>query len=113
MSSHERLVKTDRRNELIEIADRMGREGFAPRASSHDDDASFPFENYADLRDNGFLGLCIPESYGGLGADFESYCMIAAKIGEHCGATALTFNMHSISMLWSGIVCDDLDWDRT
>ena len=113
MSSHERLVKTDRRNELIEIADRMGREGFAPRASSHDDDASFPFENYADLRDNGFLGLCIPESCGGLGADFESYCMIAAKIGEHCGATALTFNMHSISMLWSGIVCDDLDLDRT
>ncbi len=106
-------MKIDRRNELIEIADRMGREGFAPRASSHDDDASFPFENYADLRANGFLSLCIPESYGGLGADFESYCMIAAKIGEHCGATALTFNMHSISMLWSGMVCDDLDLNQS
>jgi alkylation response protein AidB-like acyl-CoA dehydrogenase len=35
--------------------------------------------------------------------------MVAATIGRHCGATALTFNMHACSQLWSGPLADDLD----
>ncbi|MGF1598135.1 MAG: acyl-CoA dehydrogenase family protein [Acidimicrobiales bacterium] len=98
-----------RRAELIDLAATLGRERFAPRAAQHDLDATFPFENYDDLRRYGLLGLCVPAEHGGLGADFESYCLVAAEIGRHCGATALTFNMHSVSMLWSSGLVDDLD----
>ncbi len=100
---------TDRQRELIERAGRLGRERFAERAARYDAEASFPFENYADLREAGLLGLCVPESHGGLGADFETYCLVSAEIGRHCGATALTFNMHACSMLWSGAMTDELD----
>ena len=100
---------TDRQRELIERAGRLGRERFAERAARYDAEASFPFENYTDLRDAGLLGLCVPESHGGLGADFETYCLVSAEIGRYCGATALTFNMHACSMLWSGSMSDDLD----
>ena len=99
----------DRRDELIDLVGKLGRERFAPRAAQHDEEASFPFENYADLAEHGFLGLCIPTEHGGFGADFESYCLIAAELGRHCGATALTFNMHTVSMLWSSRLVDDLD----
>jgi alkylation response protein AidB-like acyl-CoA dehydrogenase len=92
----------------IELADRLGREKFAPRAAQYDRDATFPFENYADMRDAGLLALCIPRQYGGMGADFPTYCMIAATIGRHCGATALTYNMHVCTMLWTGLLTDDL-----
>src|SRR6185312_5802168 len=45
----------------------------------------------------------------GLGADFATYCLVSAELGRYCGATALTFNMHVCSTLWTGALADDLD----
>jgi alkylation response protein AidB-like acyl-CoA dehydrogenase len=100
---------TDLQRSLLERAERLGREKFAPRAEKYDREASFPFENYADMRAEGMLGLCVPTSHGGIGADFPTYCMTAATIGRYCGATALTFNMHACSTLWAGVLSDNLD----
>ena len=46
--------------------------------------------------------ICIPKEDGGLGADFQTYCLAAAELGRYCGATALSWNMHVCSTLWSG-----------
>jgi len=100
---------TAQQRELIEIAATLGREKFAPRATQIDRDAVFPFENYADMRDAGLLKICVPQAYGGLGADFPTYVMVAAEIGRHCGATALTWNMHVCSAMWAGFIADALD----
>ncbi|HEU5283577.1 MAG TPA: acyl-CoA dehydrogenase family protein, partial [Burkholderiales bacterium] len=59
---------TVRQAQLLELASQLGRERFAPRAARYDRDATFPFENYADLREAGLLALCVPERYGGGGA---------------------------------------------
>ena len=96
----ERLTAMQR--ELIETAARLGREKFAPRAMQIDRDAVFPFDNYHDLREAGLLKICVPTAYGGLGADFATYVMVAAEVGRHCGATALTWNMHVSSTRGSG-----------
>ncbi|MCE2690055.1 MAG: acyl-CoA dehydrogenase [Rubrivivax sp.] len=100
---------TPQQRELIDLAATLGRERFAPRAAAIDRDAVFPFENYADLRAAGLLGICVPKAAGGLGADFSTYVMVAAEIGRHCGATALTWNMHVCSTMWAGFIADDLD----
>jgi alkylation response protein AidB-like acyl-CoA dehydrogenase len=97
---------------ILELVGRLGREKFAPRAEKFDREASFPFENYADMRNAGLLGLCVPKSHGGMGADFETYCLAAAEMGRWCGATALTFNMHACSALWTGPLADDLEMER-
>ena len=34
---------------------------------------------------------------------------MAAEIGRHCGSTALTYNMHVCSTLWTGALAEDLD----
>ena len=98
-----------KQTELLAIAADLGRNKFAPRAEQIDRDAVFPFENYADLRAAGLLKICVPEAYGGWGADFATYVMTAAEIGRHCGATALTLNMHVSSTMWTGFIADDLD----
>ena len=97
-----------RQEQWIALAEALG-PGFAKRAGRYDREASFPFENYAELRDAGLLGLCVPEKFGGLGADLRSYALVSATIGKYCGATALTFNMHACSTLWPGLLADDLD----
>jgi alkylation response protein AidB-like acyl-CoA dehydrogenase len=100
---------TAQQRELIELAATLGREKFAPRAAAYDREARFPFENYVDLREAGLLAICVPKSYGGLGADFATYVMVAAEIGRHCGATALSYNMHVCSTMWAGFIADALD----
>ena len=99
---------TDAQRELIGRVAELGPR-FAERAERYDREASFPFENYADLRAAGLLGICVPKAYGGLGADFATYVMAAAELGRWCGATALSFNMHVCSCLWSGAIADALD----
>ena len=102
-------VLTPQQRDLIALAAELGRERFAPRAARWDRDASFPFDNYRDLRDAGLLGICVPKAYGGMGADFATYVMVAAELGRHCGSTALSFNMHVSSTMWSGFIADTLD----
>ena len=94
--------------ELIAKAREFGRRVLAPRAQKYDREASFPIENFRDMHREGWLGICIPKEEGGLGADFATYCLAAAELGRYCGATALSWNMHVCSTLWSGALADDL-----
>jgi alkylation response protein AidB-like acyl-CoA dehydrogenase len=94
--------------DLIEKARHFGRRVLAPRAQKCDREASFPLENFRDMHAEGLLAICIPKADGGLGADFLTYCIAAAELGRFCGATALSWNMHVCSTLWSGALADDL-----
>ncbi len=94
---------------LTALAREFGEAVLAPRAARWDREASFPTENYRDMQANGLLGIGIPKDDGGLGAGFRAYCLTAAELGRFCGATALTWNMHVCSTLWSGPLTEDLE----
>jgi len=91
---------------LVEQAEALAMENFAPRAADLDRKAAFPFEDFADLAGSGLLGLCVPESSGGLGADFETYCLVSERIAKGNASTALTFNMHCLTMMMMGEMSD-------
>jgi alkylation response protein AidB-like acyl-CoA dehydrogenase len=99
---------SDAAADLIAQTRRFGRRVLAPRAAQHDRDATFPIENFRDMHGEGLLAICIPKASGGLGADFQTYSLAAAELGRYCGATALSWNMHVCSTLWSGALADDL-----
>ncbi len=94
--------------ELIGKVRRFGRRVLAPRAAEHDRDATFPIENFRDMHREGLLSICVPKADGGLGADYQTYCLAAAELGRYCGATVLSWNMHVASTLWPGALADDL-----
>ncbi len=100
---------TDKEARLTATARDLGQRLFAGRAERYDREAIFPTENYRDMAEAGLLGICVPEDQGGEGADFRAYAITAAEIGRYCGATALTWNMHVCSTLWSGPLSDDLE----
>src|SRR5690606_32783299 len=99
---------TDKQRELISKVDHYG-VAWAERAFKHDREASFPTDNYKDLHEMGFLGLCVPERLGGLGADYRSYMLVASRIAYYCGSTANTFNMHNANSLWTADMVDDME----
>lgn len=92
------LEPSARQRELIALARSLARERFAPRAERHDREPSFPFDEYADLRSAGLLGLCVPARYGGLGADYETYCLVAEQLAQGNASAALTFNSDELEV---------------
>ena len=93
------------------IVDRMAQiaPAFAKRSIDYDRDASFPWDNWADLKEAGLLGICIPTEAGGLGGDFVAYALASEELGRHCATTGLTFNMHVATSLLVGQIADDMD----
>jgi alkylation response protein AidB-like acyl-CoA dehydrogenase len=102
------LTLTERQRELVDRAYRLAVERFAPRADRHDREASFPFDDFQDLREAGLLALCVPRAYGGEGAGFETYCLVAEQLARGSAATALCYNMHATTMLMMGEVADQM-----
>jgi len=51
--------------DLVAKARHFGRRVLAPRAATHDRDATFPIENFRDMHREGLLGICIPGEHGG------------------------------------------------
>ncbi len=96
--------------ERMAIVDKMAEIGprIAARAVDVDIAAAFPYDNWADLKDAGMLGIVIPKSHGGLGGDFVAYALASEELARHCAATALTFNMHVATTLLVGEVAGSL-----
>lgn len=101
-------IKTAARMALVDRVAELG-PGFAARAEAVDRDASFPYENWEDLKQAGLLGITIPKEKGGQGGDFVGYALASEELARHCPSTALTFNMHVATTLLVGEVADSLD----
>ena len=88
----ETLLTPELQARLAEACDLARR--FGERATQHDREASFPFENFAELQRAGFLGLTIPAADGGRGISLYDFCLLQETLAHGCGATALALNMH-------------------
>ena len=97
---------TPAQSRVLELADRLAA-SFAERAQEHDRDASFPHENYEQMRETGFLGLTVPVELGGMGAGLYDMCMALERLAGGCASTALAVTMHvspllQLASLWRG-----------
>jgi alkylation response protein AidB-like acyl-CoA dehydrogenase len=88
---------TEREQRFIDLAAQLA-DDFAPRAAQHDEEASFPYENYARLKETGYTVLTIPEELGGMGASLLERIKAQERLAQGCGATALAINMHFNTM---------------
>lgn len=82
---------------LRESVARVARERIAPRASEVDATASYPQDIFELLRDNGLLGITIPETYGGAGAGLMELCIVVEELAKVCTTTALMPVMSNIA----------------
>jgi alkylation response protein AidB-like acyl-CoA dehydrogenase len=60
---------------------------------THDESREFPYEAYKKIADNGWLGILIPEEYGGMAADavmFAIFCESIAKFSLDTAACVMT-----------------------
>ena len=99
-----RQILTQRERDLVELAGGLA-DRFAVRAGEHDREGTFPFENYEEMREAGYLGLTVPEELGGRGASLHELILAQERLAMGDGSTALAVNMHvspigQLASLW-------------
>ncbi len=85
-------VYTDRQAHFVALADDLAAT-IAPRAAAYDRDNTFPFEDFADLKNAGYLALTVPEADGGMGANLGEFVRAQGRLALGNGATALSSTM--------------------
>lgn len=70
------------------------------RAAGYDRDNAFFAEDFAELRDLGYLRALVPSEFGGLGLSLQQTAREQSRLASAAPATALAVNMHHV---WVGV----------
>lgn len=84
------LISLEERKNLLEQTVKP----FKERASKHDKEASFPFENIENLKEIAYHTLTIPKEYGGPGITLTEMLKYQETIAKADGSTALAIGWH-------------------
>ncbi len=68
---------------------------FAPHAARWDAEAAVPHEAIAKLAEQGFLGMAIPEEWGGVGYDARTIVVVLEEIARVSAALAIMIAVHN------------------
>jgi alkylation response protein AidB-like acyl-CoA dehydrogenase len=90
---YELFIRTEREKQLYEKAAELANR-FRKRAHLYDEQAAFPFENFAELKKEQFLSLTIPEKYGGQEISLYEFLLVQETIAQGDAATALSLGWH-------------------
>ncbi|MFS8641163.1 MAG: acyl-CoA dehydrogenase [Symbiobacteriaceae bacterium] len=80
---------------LREAVREFAQRELAPRAAAYDESGEFPWENVRKLAEHGYLGMMIPEQYGGGGMDTLAHAICLEEVARACAATAVVMDVHN------------------
>ena len=66
-----------------------------PLAIDTDETEEFPRVTVDKMAKNGFLGIAVPQQYGGQGCDPLTYVMCVEELAKVCGTTSVIVSAHS------------------
>ena len=75
----------------VEFADKE----VAPYAAELDREDRVPFDTLKKLAEMGFMGLCVPEGYGGAGMDILSYVLLIEELSRADAGVGVTLAVHT------------------
>jgi alkylation response protein AidB-like acyl-CoA dehydrogenase len=86
-------------NEHLEMIQQSARD-FAethirPHVMDWDESQEFPKTLMHQLGEHGFMGVLVPEEYGGAGLDYQAYISIIVEIAKVCGSIGLSVAAHN------------------
>jgi alkylation response protein AidB-like acyl-CoA dehydrogenase len=87
---------------LRDMARKFAAEQVGPNAREWDREGLVPAAVVKQLGELGFLGVYVPEEYGGAGAGYLAMSVIIEEIARQCGGTALMIAAHN------GLACNHL-----
>jgi len=86
---------SDDQREIQALAREVAQAEIEPRAAEWDREHRFPRELFPKLAELGLMGVCIPEEYGGAGADFLSYILVLEELSRADAGVGVTVAVHT------------------
>jgi butyryl-CoA dehydrogenase len=80
---------------LRDVARDFAQHWLAPHAAERDREARFPAEALAELGKLGFMGMLVPEEYGGAGTDHVGYGLVMEEIAAGEGAVSTILSVQN------------------
>ncbi len=81
--------------EIKEMAGKFTDGEVSPLAEQIDRNGEIPMELRNKLAENGFMGIFIPEEYGGSGLDYTAYSIIVEELSRGCASTGVYISAHN------------------
>lgn len=91
LSEEQELVRENMRE--------FGKTYVDPIAVEIDENSRFPVEVIKKLGEDGWMGMPIPQEYGGAGTDYLTYTIAVEELSYCCASTGFTMSVHT------GLVC--------
>lgn len=82
---------------LDEFSRNFTKQFVEPHREKVDNEARFPIEAYTKLKECGFMGLLVPEEYGGLGAKSFEHAKICYYLAQGDASVSLCYMMHNVA----------------
>ncbi len=86
---------TDEQRGIQTLAREVAEAEIAPNAAAWDRERRFPTETIGKLGELGLMGVCVPEAYGGAGADFLSYILVLEELSRADAGIGVTVAVHT------------------
>ena len=86
---------TQDQREIQALTRDFARAEIDPHAAQWDRDHHFPRELFGKLAELGLMGACVPEEYGGAGADFLSYILVLEELSRADAGVGVTVAVHT------------------
>jgi alkylation response protein AidB-like acyl-CoA dehydrogenase len=86
---------SDEQTMIRDTARQFAQARLAPNAADWDRESRFPREAIDEMAGLGFMGMLVPESYDGAGADNLSYALALMEIAEGDGACSTIMSVHN------------------
>ena len=90
---------TAEQTDLQSRARELAENAFAPLAAEVDRTEEYPWDSIAKLRDAGFMGMTIPQAYGGRGGSWHDCIVVIEEVARCCatmGRITVEANMGAV-----------------
>ncbi|TML90294.1 MAG: acyl-CoA dehydrogenase [Actinobacteria bacterium] len=89
------LSLTPEQSEIQALTRELAQAEIEPHAAEWDRQERFPRELFGKLAELGLMGVCIPEEYGGAGADFLAYVLVLEELSRADAGVGVTVAVHT------------------
>ena len=93
---------TETQKQIKDTARKIATQKIAPHAAENDRREEYPWDNVKVLTEAGFMGMTLPEKYGGQGASYLDAVLVIEEMSKVCAVTgriAVEANMGAISAI--------------
>ncbi|EZQ19146.1 acyl-CoA dehydrogenase [Halopseudomonas bauzanensis] len=89
------MLLTDEQREIADMARQFAQQRLLPFAAEWDREHQFPADALAEMGELGFLGMLVPEQWGGCDTGYLSYALALEEIAAGDGACSTIMSVHN------------------